>query len=109
MSTIAALATAPGQGAIAVIRISGPLAFSIAQKIFSRPIQNFKSHTAHYGHILKADGSSLDAVLLLLMKGPNSYTGEDSIEISCHGGQLKESLKQALALLSLENFLFAPI
>jgi tRNA modification GTPase len=88
MSTIAALATAPGQGAIAVIRISGPLAFSIAQKIFSRPIQNFKSHTAHYGHILKADGSSLDAVLLLLMKGPNSYTGEDSIEISCHGGQL---------------------
>jgi tRNA modification GTPase len=86
--TIAAVATAPGEGAIAVIRISGPQAFPVAEKIFSRPIQNFKTHTAHYGNILKADGSLLDGVLLLVMKGPNSYTGEDSVEISCHGGQL---------------------
>ncbi|MBU6447209.1 MAG: tRNA uridine-5-carboxymethylaminomethyl(34) synthesis GTPase MnmE, partial [Verrucomicrobia bacterium] len=50
--------------------------------------QNFKSHTAHYGHVLKSDGTILDAVLLLVMKGPNSYTGEDTVEISCHGGQL---------------------
>lgn len=86
--TIAAIATAPGVGAIAVIRISGPRAFQVAEKIFSRSIQNFKTHTAHYGNILKADGSLLDSVLLLLMKGPHSYTGEDTVEISCHGGQL---------------------
>lgn len=86
--TIAAVATASGQGAIAVIRISGSTAFEIAGKIFSRPIQNFKTHTAHYGNVVKADGTVLDSVLLLVMKGPNSYTGEDSVEISCHGGQL---------------------
>lgn len=86
--TIAAIATAPGEGAIAVIRISGQRAFDIAEHIFSRSIKNFKTHTAHYGNILKADGTILDGVLLLVMKGPNSYTGEDSVEISCHGGQL---------------------
>ncbi len=86
--TIAAIATAPGVGAIAVIRISGSKAFEVAEKIFSRSIQNFKTHTAHYGNILKANGDILDSVLLLVMKGPNSYTGEDSVEISCHGGQL---------------------
>ena len=86
--TIAAIATAPGEGAIAVIRISGNNAFDVAEQIFSRSIQNFKTHTAHYGNILKADGTILDGVLLLVMKGPNSYTGEDSVEISCHGGQL---------------------
>lgn len=86
--TIAALATAPGEGAIAVIRISGPDAFSVTEKVFSRPIQNFKTHTAHYGHILQAGGEVIDSVLLLVMRGPQSYTGEDSVEISCHGGQL---------------------
>lgn len=88
METIAAVATAPGEGAIAIIRISGPEAFMIGGKIFSRPIKDFKTHTAHYGNILKADGGLIDSVLLLVMKGPNSYTGEDSVEISCHGGQL---------------------
>ncbi|MBX7066470.1 MAG: tRNA uridine-5-carboxymethylaminomethyl(34) synthesis GTPase MnmE [Parachlamydiales bacterium] len=86
--TIAAVATAPGEGAIAVIRISGSRAFEVAGTIFSRSIQNFKTHTAHYGSVLKSDGTALDTVLLLVMKGPNSYTGEDSVEISCHGGQL---------------------
>lgn len=88
MDTIAAVATAPGEGAIAVIRISGPAAFEVVGKIYSRPLTNFKTHTAHYGNILKADGTILDSVLLLVMKGPRSYTGEDSVEISCHGGQL---------------------
>jgi tRNA modification GTPase len=86
--TIAAIATAPGVGAIAVIRISGSGAIAVAEKIFSRSIQNFKTHTAHYGNILKSNGDILDGVLLLVMKGPHSYTGEDSVEISCHGGQL---------------------
>ncbi len=86
--TIAAVATAPGEGAIAVIRISGPATFSVAEQIFSRSIQNFKTHTAHYGNILDKAGKILDSVLLLIMRGPHSYTGEDSVEISCHGGQL---------------------
>ncbi len=88
MDTIAAIATAPGEGAIAIIRISGPEAFEVGERIFSRPIKDFKTHTAHYGNIVKADGALIDTVLLLVMKGPNSYTGEDSVEISCHGGQL---------------------
>lgn len=86
--TIAAIATAPGMGAISVIRISGKNSFTIGEEIFSRSIQNFKTHTAHYGNILQADGSLIDSVLLLIMRGPRSYTGEDSIEISCHGGDL---------------------
>lgn len=86
--TIAAIATAPGEGAIAVIRISGPRAFEVAAQVFSRPIQNFKTHTAHYGQVISEEGHPIDSVLLLIMKGPNSYTGEDSVEISCHGGQL---------------------
>lgn len=88
MDTIAALATAPGEGAIAVIRISGPDAFEVGTRCFSRALKDFKTHTAHYGNILKADGSLIDSVLLLVMKGPHSYTGEDSVEISCHGGQI---------------------
>ncbi len=87
-STIAALATAPGEGAIAVLRISGPRAFPIAASIFSGPLLRYASHTAHQGNILNADGSVLDSVLLLVMKGPRSYTGEDTVEISCHGGSL---------------------
>jgi tRNA modification GTPase len=85
---IAAIATPPGEGAIAIIRLSGKDAFDVAEKIFSRSIKNFKSHTAHYGHILQEDKEAIDSVILLVMKGPNSYTGEDSIEICCHGGSL---------------------
>ena len=84
--TIAAIATPPGEGAIAIIRLSGPAAFSIAKKIFTSPVETFASHTAHYGRILAKDGSTLDAVLLIIMKAPRSYTGEDTVEISCHGG-----------------------
>ena len=88
MNTIAAIATAPGEGAIAIIRISGKEAFEIGEAIFSRSIKNFATHTAHYGNILTSDGEPIDSVLLLIMKSPRSYTGEDSIEISCHGESL---------------------
>jgi len=71
-----------------VIRISGLKAFSVTETIFSRSIKDFKTHTAHYGNILGRDGSVIDGVLLLVMKGPRSYTGEDSVEISCHGGTI---------------------
>jgi tRNA modification GTPase len=86
--TIAALATPPGEGAIAVIRISGPDALDVAARIFSGPVRTYLSHTAHYGRILSADGSILDSALLLVMRAPRSYTGEDTVEISCHGGSL---------------------
>ena len=85
-TTIAAIATPPGEGGIAVIRLSGADAFSIASHCFSRTIK--QSHHAHYGHILNEDHSKLDEVLLLPMKGPHSFTGEDVIEIHCHGGRL---------------------
>lgn len=87
-STIAAIATPIGEGAISIIRISGPEAFSNAQKIFSGSIDTYATHTAHYGKILDEAGNVLDSVLLLIMRSPRSYTGEDSIEICCHGGSL---------------------
>ncbi len=86
--TIAAIATPTGEGAISIIRISGTEAFSIAQKIFTGPIHTYATHTAHYGKILDAEGNILDSVLIIIMRAPRSYTGEDSIEICCHGGSL---------------------
>jgi tRNA modification GTPase len=87
-STIAAIATPAGTGAIAIVRISGPDAISIAAKIFSGPVASYPSHTIHTGHIAAADGSIIDQVLLLVFRAPRSYTGEESIEIHCHGGSL---------------------
>ena len=86
--TIVALATASGAGAIAVIRISGEKAIEIASQVF-RSIKNKdllkqKSHTLHLGHIVDGD-KTLDEVLLSIFKGTNSYSGENTIEISCHG------------------------
>lgn len=86
--TIAAACTAPGEGAIAVIRLSGPKAFEIAGSVFTGLVSTFPTHTAHYGKILSQDGSPIDNVLLLVMRSPRSYTGEDTVEISCHGGSL---------------------
>ncbi len=86
--TIAAIITPPGIGAVSMIRISGPDAFAIIQKIFSKDLQNEPTHTIHYGRILDADKNTIDSVLVILLRGPKSYTGEDSIEISCHGGNL---------------------
>jgi tRNA modification GTPase len=83
--TIIALATPPGIGAIGVIRLSGSRAFEIIASLFpSKNILQQASHTLHVGY-LKLDGKVLDEVVLSLYKGPRSYTGEDVIEISCHG------------------------
>jgi len=86
--SIVALATPSGAGAIAVIRISGEDAIAIGNSVFrsikGKDINKQKSHTLHLGHIV--DGfKTLDEVLLSVFKGPNSYTGENTIEISCHG------------------------
>ena len=83
--TIVALATAPGIGAIGVIRISGKDAFSIVNKLFpSKNLLEQASHTIHVG-MLKDEKELIDEVVLCLFKGPKSYTGEDTIEISGHG------------------------
>ena len=86
--TIVALATPSGAGAIAIIRLSGKDAISIAAEVFQsvsgKTIAVQKTHTIHLGHIM--DGAkTYDQVLLSIFKGPNSYTGENVIEISCHG------------------------
>jgi tRNA modification GTPase len=86
--TIAAIATPPGAGAIAVIRISGPGAIAAADRAFrgSAPLCNAPSHTVHYGHVVDESGVVVDDVLAAVFVGPRSYTGEDVVEISCHGG-----------------------
>ena len=86
--TIAAVATPPGEGGVAIIRISGHEAFDIADTVFSGPVHTYKTHTVHYGEILGADKKRIDNVLLIPMKGKRSYTGEDTVEIHCHGGRL---------------------
>lgn len=86
--TIAAVATPPGEGGVAIIRISGPEAIDVAQKIFSGNIQRYKTHTAHFGRICDLAGNFIDEVLLLLLRNPKSYTGEDTVEIQCHGGSI---------------------
>jgi tRNA modification GTPase len=83
--TIVALATAPGIGAIAIIRISGRKSFSIIGSLFpSKKIEEQATHTALVG-MLKDGDRLIDEVVLTLFKGPKSFTGEDTIEISCHG------------------------
>ena len=79
--TIAAISTPPGEGGVAIIRISGHDALGIAEKIFSGPIRSYKTHTAHFGKIFDSEGKTLDEVLVLVMLNPRSYTGEDTIEI----------------------------
>ena len=85
-STICAISTPHGTGGIAVIRISGPQAINIVSQCWKgAPIAHMASHTAHLGNILFADGQMLDQVVLTLFRAPNTFTGEDVIEISCHG------------------------
>lgn len=86
--TIAAVATPPGEGGVAIIRISGHQALDVAAKIFSGPIRAYATHTAHFGKILDADRNTIDEVLTLVMRAPRSYTGEDTVEVHCHGGSL---------------------
>ena len=101
--SIVALATPSGAGAIAVIRVSGENAIAIGAKVFrsvkGKDLLKQKSHTLHLGHV--ADGSKiLDEVLISLFKGPNSYTGENTVEISCHGSTF---IQQQIIQLLLRN------
>lgn len=97
--TIAAIATAPGEGGIGIIRVSGLNSFEIAKKIFKpfyKNIDDYENRTLIYGNILEGE-EIVDEVLLAFMKGPNSYTAEDVVEINCHGGFV--SVKKILELV----------
>lgn len=89
--TIAAIATAMSNSGIGIIRISGEESFSIIERIFKKKsgtkFETDKSHKVHYGYIFDGD-QMIDEVLVLVMKGPHSYTAEDTVEIDCHGGIL---------------------
>ena len=96
--TICALATAPG-GAIGIIRVSGPQSIEVLSRVFTKDVSSAQPNTIHYGHI--KDGSEIiDEVMVSLFRAPHSYTGEDSVEISCHGSRY--ILNSVLALL-IEN------
>src|SRR2546430_9566327 len=88
--TIAAISTPAGEGAIAMVRISGPDAISIAGKSFrgKEPPSQFASHVQHLGEIVRDTGQLIDQVMMSIHHAPASYTGEDLVEISCHGGTL---------------------
>lgn len=90
VDTIAAIATPLGDGGICVIRVSGEKAVDVADRGFrgKHPLKETPSHTAHYGSFLDAGGTVLDYVVALVFKNPHSYTGENTVELSCHGGQL---------------------
>ena len=100
-STICALATPPGEGGIAVVRLSGPDAYPIAAKVFApihkeKSVLEAKGYTALFGHYL-LDGQEMDETVALFYRAPRSYTGEDVVELSVHGGNaMADGLQQAL-------------
>ena len=90
--TISQTATPPGAGGIGIIRISGPDALSVAQRVF-RPaaggvLGEIAPYSARYGSVTATDGTVIDACILLFMRAPHSYTGEDTVELQCHGGRI---------------------
>lgn len=88
-TTIAAISTAMSNSGIGIVRMTGPESFEIADKIYKgknkKKLENQKSHTIHYGYVVDGE-DTVDEVLVMLMRGPHSYTGEDTVEINCHGG-----------------------
>ena len=89
MTTIAAIATAPGAGGIGIVRLSGPRAKEILARLFlplSAGFVNFRPWQLHHGRVLDSHGEALDDVLAVFMPGPRTFTGEDVAEIHCHGG-----------------------
>ncbi|MBZ0200076.1 MAG: tRNA uridine-5-carboxymethylaminomethyl(34) synthesis GTPase MnmE [Ignavibacteriaceae bacterium] len=105
--TIVALATPSGVGAISVIRVSGPDSFVAADKIFLGKIKllHAVSHTIHYGQIVDEPGLVIDDVLISVFRNPNSFTGEDCVEISTHGNPI--IIKKIIELLTAKNIRLA--
>ena len=102
--TICAIATPPGEGGIGIIRISGEKALDIASRVFAgsggRTVRDYTTHTLHHGELRAPDGTRIDEVLAAVMKAPRSYTGEDVVELQCHGGPLVLRLGLEALLLS---------
>ena len=99
---IAALATAPGMGAIAVVRVSGERAIAITNRIFrGKDLTRQASHTAHFGTLRQPDGTLIDEVLVTVFRTPTSFTKEDVVEISCHGSDY--IIRQILTRLTHEG------
>ena len=86
--TIAAISTPLGEAGIGIVRLSGPLAFAIARRLFRphRPRPTWQSHRLYLGHINDPQGEIIDEVMLTLMRAPYTYTREDVVEINCHSG-----------------------
>ncbi|MCK4548416.1 MAG: tRNA uridine-5-carboxymethylaminomethyl(34) synthesis GTPase MnmE [Candidatus Eisenbacteria sp.] len=99
--TIAAIATPIGEGALSIVRISGPTAVRVADECFrgGKNPSEMPSHTVSYGRVVDKRGDTIDRVLLTVMRGPGTSTGEDTVEISCHGGRVPSALvlEQVLA------------
>jgi len=87
-ATISAIATPLGEGGVAIIRISGPAALAVANGLFSADVTKYSTHTAHLGNVLTPGGELVDQALCLVMHGPRSFTGQDCVELQCHGGLL---------------------
>ena len=84
--TICAVSTPPGRGGIAVVRVSGPQALDIVQRRWQgKPLADMATHTVHLGHLTDATGDVVDQAVLTVFKAPNSFTGEDVVELACHG------------------------
>ncbi|HIE29445.1 TPA: tRNA uridine-5-carboxymethylaminomethyl(34) synthesis GTPase MnmE, partial [Candidatus Poribacteria bacterium] len=105
IDTIAAVSTPRGEGGISIVRLSGPLAIPIAQRIFRSPsfshLGKIRTHTIVYGHIFDPKTQQIiDEVLLTVMKAPRTYTREDIVEINCHGGAVCVQKVLELTLLA---------
>lgn len=101
LDTIAAISTAPGEGAIGIVRLSGVEALAIGDQLYrqgDKVLSGQASHTIHYGHVVDPESKQvLDEVMVSVLKGPKTFTREDMLEINCHGGLV--ALKQVLALV----------
>ena len=89
-TTIAAIATAPGAGGIAVVRLSGAQSYAVAERVFrpanpGKKVAQAKGYTALFGSFVEGD-EAFDQGVALFFRAPHSYTGEDVVELSCHGG-----------------------
>ena len=106
--TIAAISTAPAPGGIGIVRISGGKAFAVVEKVFrgvsGKKLSQMKGYTAQLGGAYTPAGEKLDDVVALVYRGPKSYTGEDVVELSCHGGlYMTKRLLQLVLDETLEN------
>jgi len=112
--TIGAISTSIGEGGIAIVRISGDKAKDVVEKIFQakngQSIKDMKSYTMKYGYIIDENNNHIDEVIVSFMKGPRSFTAEDTIEINCHGGVvatnkvLEQVIKQGVRIAEPGEF-----